>query len=74
MNGINLPLSFTGTEYVLKKLFLQVGVTRDEISKFFSGPGFLAWHRMGNLRAWAGPLSDEWLFKQVKLFLFLFIF
>jgi hypothetical protein len=40
MNGINLPLSFTGTEYILRELFLSFGVTRAEIGRFFAGPGW----------------------------------
>lgn len=39
MNGINLPLSFTGSEYIVRELFLSFGVTRDEIGRFLSGPG-----------------------------------
>ena len=38
-----------------------------EIGRFFSGAGFLAWHRMGNLRSWGGPLSDEWIDNQAAL-------
>jgi alpha-N-acetylglucosaminidase len=67
MNGINLPLSFTGAEYVHRELFLEFGVERAALDEFFSGPAFLAWHRMGNLRAWAGPLSDEWIDGQAEL-------
>lgn len=67
MNGINLPLSFTGQEVVWQKLYTKLGLSNDEIKAFFSGPAFLAWQRMGNLRGWGGPLDDGWIAKQGQL-------
>jgi alpha-N-acetylglucosaminidase len=67
LNGINFPLSFTAAEYINRELFLELGVARSDLDAFFSGPAFLAWHRMGNLRAWAGPLTDEWIDGQAEL-------
>ncbi len=61
MNGINLPLSFTGQEYVWQKFYLSLGLTHQEIEEYFSGPAFLAWQRMGNVRGWGGPLDDDWI-------------
>ncbi len=37
------------------------------MNKFFSGPGFLAWQRMGNIHSWAGPFDFNWYVKQQKL-------
>ncbi len=67
MNGLNLILSFTGQEFVWKIFYSTLGLTDDEIDKFFSGPAFLAWQRMGNIRGWAGPLDDGWLSSQAIL-------
>ena len=64
LNGINLPLSFTGQEYVWQKLYTKLGLTDKEIKTFFSGGAFLAWQRMGNLRGWGGPLDDGWIKQQ----------
>ena len=61
LNGINLPLAFTGLEYVTKKVFSEFGFTDDELKKWIAGPAFMAWYRMGNINGWAGPLSDEWI-------------
>lgn len=38
MNGINLPLSFTATEYVMRELFRKLGVERlvVPLRRFFS--------------------------------------
>ena len=67
LNGYNLILSFTGQEYVWQKLYLSVGVTEDELKSFFSGPAFLAWQRMGNIRGWGGPLDDGWIANQAAM-------
>ena len=67
MNGINLPLSFTGQEYVWYKLYQSIGLTETEIDAYFSGPAFLAWQRMGNIRGWGGPLDDGWIARQAKI-------
>ena len=57
MNGINMPLSFTGQEYVWQKLYSTIGLTDKEIKSYFSGPAFLAWQRMGNLRGWVSEVK-----------------
>ena len=67
MNGLNFILSFTGQEYVWQKFYTSLGLTDEEIKDFFSGPAFLAWQRMGNIRGWGGPLDDGWIKKQADL-------
>ena len=34
---------------------------------FFTGMAFLPWNRMGNLKAWSGPLSQEEMQTDVDL-------
>ena len=53
MQGINFPLAFTGQEYIWAKTFYQFNFTSNDLASFFSGPGFYAWQRMGNLQGWA---------------------
>ena len=67
LNGINMPLSFTGQEYIWKKFYLSVGLNETEINAYFSGPAFLAWQRMGNIKGWGGPLDDSWVVAQRDL-------
>lgn len=67
MNGLNLILSFTGQEYVWQKFYSSLGVNDTAIKAFFSGPAFLAWQRMGNLRRWGGPLDNGWIQSQADL-------
>jgi len=61
LQGVNLPLAFTGQEYVWRALFKEFGLTDEEVHDYFTGPAFLAWFRMGNVQTWAGPLSDAWI-------------
>ncbi|XP_074573101.1 alpha-N-acetylglucosaminidase [Curcuma longa] len=67
LQGINLPLAFTGQEAIWKKVFQDFNVTGEHLNDFFGGPAFLAWARMGNLHGWGGPLSDNWLNQQLIL-------
>lgn len=67
MNGLNLILSFTGQEYIWQKFYTFLGVNNSAIKSFFSGPAFLAWQRMGNIKAWGGPLDDGWIESQADL-------
>ena len=61
LNGINLPLAFTGLEYVTRKLFKELGFSDEELKNWFAGPAFMAWYRMGNINGWGGPLPNEWI-------------
>ena len=61
LNGVNLPLAFTGLEYVTRKVFKEFGFSDEELKNWFAGPAFMAWYRMGNINGWGGPLPDEWI-------------
>lgn len=65
--GVNLPLMFTGQEKVWQTLYSSFGITNQELQEYFSGPAFLAWQRMGNIRGWAGPLDNDWIEGQAAL-------
>jgi alpha-N-acetylglucosaminidase len=67
MNGINLPLAFTGQELIWAQLFMSYNLTEADLDAFFAGAGFLAWGRMGNIQAWGGPLSPSWRADQAQL-------
>ncbi|XP_043288874.1 alpha-N-acetylglucosaminidase [Venturia canescens] len=60
LNGINLALAFHGQEAIWQRVYLEMGLTVDEINEHFGGPAFLPWARMGNIRGWGGPLSPSW--------------
>ena len=67
--GVNLPLAFTGQEYVIDAFYRGAfaNLTSADMAAFFSGPAFLPWQRMGNLQAWGGPLTPHWLTAQRDL-------
>ncbi|KAL3835156.1 hypothetical protein ACJIZ3_009892 [Penstemon smallii] len=67
LQGINLPLAFTGQEAIWQKVFQNFNISARELSDFFGGPAFLAWSRMGNLHGWGGPLPQSWLDQQLIL-------
>ncbi|XP_030625950.1 alpha-N-acetylglucosaminidase [Chanos chanos] len=67
LNGINLPLAFTGQEALWQEVYLSLGLNQTELDDFFTGPAFLAWNRMGNLFKWGGPLPQSWHTKQLYL-------
>jgi len=50
-----------GQEYVWQKVWAQFGITVEDLQEHFSGPSFLAWNRMGNLRGYAGPLPQSYI-------------
>ncbi|XP_069672357.1 alpha-N-acetylglucosaminidase isoform X2 [Periplaneta americana] len=60
LNGINLALAFTGQEAIWQRVYLRLNLTQDDISEHLSGPAFLAWMRMGNMRGFGGPLPNSW--------------
>lgn len=67
LQGVNLPLAFTGQEAIWQKVFAEFNITQHHLNDFFGGPAFLAWARMGNLHGWGGPLTQNWLDKQLML-------
>ncbi|KAL1157620.1 hypothetical protein V6Z11_A08G168100 [Gossypium hirsutum] len=67
LQGINLPLAFSGQEAIWQKVFMGFNISMEDLNDFFGGPAFLAWARMGNLHTWGGPLSKNWLKQQLVL-------
>ncbi|KAK7323242.1 hypothetical protein VNO77_26707 [Canavalia gladiata] len=67
LQGVNLPLAFTGQEAIWQKVFKDFNISSEDLNNFFGGPAFLAWARMGNLHGWGGPLSQNWLDQQLIL-------
>ncbi|KUF80295.1 Alpha-N-acetylglucosaminidase [Phytophthora nicotianae] len=70
LNGINMPLAFTGQEKVWQNTFQKhYNVSSAGLNKFFAGSAFLAWGRMGNLRgSWVkGPLPQAFIDSQHAL-------
>lgn len=68
MRGVTLALAFTGQESVMLETLKQLGVSEENIlNEYFSGPAFLAWQRMGNIRGYGGPIRKDWVDRQFEL-------
>jgi len=67
LHGINMPLATVASEAIAERVWLKLGLKKDEIRSFFTAPAHLPWHRMGNLNSWDGPFSDAWQEGQLKL-------
>lgn len=67
MSGINLPLSLTGQEYIAQRVFAKFGLSKEDMSEYFTGPGFLAWNRMINIKKWGGPLPQFFIEGQMQV-------
>jgi hypothetical protein len=67
--GVNLPLAAVGQEALWLQLYLDLGLSREQVlGEFFSGPAFLPWNRMGNIqRSWDAPLTVMWIEEQEAL-------
>lgn len=67
LHGINMPLATVASEAIAERVWLKMGLTKEEIRAFFTAPAHLPWHRMGNLNSWDGPFPDSWNTNQVTL-------
>ena len=65
--GVNMPLATVASEAIAERVWLRMGLAKEEIREFFTAPAHLPWHRMGNLNKWDGPLSDAWQQNQIIL-------
>ena len=61
LHGINMPIAMEGQEAIWQRVWLSLGLSQAEINQFFSGPAYLAWHRMGNIDNFGGPLPQNWI-------------
>ncbi|RHY39729.1 hypothetical protein DYB30_010165 [Aphanomyces astaci] len=70
LQGINLPLAFTGQEKIWLETFKKYNVSTAGMQHFFAGAAFQAWGRMGNVRdSWGpfGPIPLDFIEDQYRL-------
>ena len=68
LNGLNLVLASSGQELVWLKTYEKLGLPAAKLmGDYFTGKIFLPWNRMGNLKAWTGPLSLEAMQNDARL-------
>lgn len=67
LNGINLLLVPNGNEMVWFNVMKKLNIPDSVAMKYAPGPAFTAWWLMGNLEGWEGPLSKDFMQRQVTL-------
>lgn len=69
LHGIDMPLLLLAQEQVYREVFLDMGLTSEEVDAWEVGPAHLPWMRMGNLsgNSFDGPLGSDWNDRQVRL-------
>ena len=67
LHGVNMPLASVASEAIARRVWVKLGMTEDEADAFFTGAAYLPWHRMGNINAFNGPLTQEWHDSQIEL-------
>lgn len=69
LHGIDMPLLLIAQEQVYREVFMDMGLTKEEIDAWEVGPAHLPWMRMGNLsgNSFDGPLGAGWNDTQVRL-------
>ena len=67
LNGVTMPLAITGQESIWYKVWIEMGLSDEEVRAYFTGPAHLPWHRMSNDDYWQSPLPKAWLVQQEEL-------
>ena len=67
IHGMDMPLIAGAHEAILFRVFEKLGLEKDEILDYFSGPAHLPWNRMGNIGGWDGPPPITFFQKQIDL-------
>ena len=67
VHGINMPLLPGAHEAILKRVFEKLGVSKENVGKYFTGPAYFPWNKMGNITGWDGPAPESYYKKQIEL-------
>ncbi len=67
LHGFNMPLAMVGQEAIWQRVWLELGLSQQDLDRYFTGPAFLPWNRMGNVNFHAGPLPQSWHTGQTEL-------
>ncbi|MEN8227394.1 MAG: alpha-N-acetylglucosaminidase [Bacteroidota bacterium] len=67
LNGINTTLAITGQESIWYKVWMDFGLTDEQIRNYFTGPTHIPFHRMSLLDKWDAPLPQSWMDHELEL-------
>lgn len=67
LHGIDMPLALNAYEAIIARVWRKMGLSKEHINVYFTGPSHLPWMRMGNISFHDGPLNEEWHQRQIDL-------
>ena len=67
LHGIDMPLALVANEAISARVWKKLGLTDEEIQRYFVGPAHLPWMRMGNLSGVDSPMPETWHKDQLEL-------
>ena len=67
LHGFDMPLAPVAGEAILARVWSKLGLSREEIDEYFTGPAHFPWMRMGNMTKVDGGMSQEWHDSQIAL-------
>ncbi|NVK52193.1 MAG: alpha-N-acetylglucosaminidase [Flavobacteriaceae bacterium] len=67
VHGVNMPLLPGAHEAILLRVFKKLGLSKEDINEYFTGPAHFPWNKMGNITGWDGPIPESFFDKQIQL-------
>ena len=67
LHGLDMPLLVAGAEAVGERVWRKLGVSDEEIARYFPGPIYLPWFLMGNLSERPDSQDAVWRARSVRL-------
>ncbi len=67
LHGFDMPLAPIAGEAIFARVWEDMGLSREEIDAYFTGPGHMPWMRMGNMSGLDGAPTPEWHEAQIAL-------
>lgn len=67
LHGFDMPLAPIAGEAILARVWMEMGLSVEEIDEYFTGPAHFPWMRMGNMTAVDGGMSRQWHNNQIEL-------
>lgn len=67
LNGVNLTLATVGMEKIWYNTLSKMNFSEKEILDFLPGPAYNAWHMLGNMEGWGGPITRQMIDKRANL-------
>ncbi len=67
LHGMDMPLALVANEAISARVWKKLGLTDDEIQRYFVGPAHLPWMRMGNISGVDSPMPASWHKDQIAL-------